>query len=132
MINDSSNMHNIKKVYNILSDIQNKGNNKMINNVNINIIFFLFIFFFQKRERQFVNKKRKGEHSQNINYQNNNFRIEIKRLDQKNDKLEITEDRNKFYNDSRECSMSCAKLNDNKYYSNSLIPVLPHNFFSSS
>jgi hypothetical protein len=46
MINDSSNMQNIKKVYNILSDIQNKGNNKMINNVNINIIFFLFNFFF--------------------------------------------------------------------------------------
>ena len=131
MINDSSNMQNMKKIYNILSDIQNKGNNKMINNVNINIIFFLFNFFFQKRERQFVNKKRKGEHSQNINYQNNNGRNEKKRLEQKNDKLEITEDMNKFYNDSRELSMSCAKINDN-YYSNSLIPVLPNNFFSSS
>ena len=32
MINDSSNMQNMKKIYNILSDIQNKGNNKMINN----------------------------------------------------------------------------------------------------
>ena len=50
MINDSSNMQNIKKVYNILSDIQNKGNNKMINNVNINIIIFLFNFFFRKEK----------------------------------------------------------------------------------
>ena len=41
MINDSSNMQNIKKVYNILSDIQNKGNNKMINNVYKYNIFLI-------------------------------------------------------------------------------------------
>ena len=35
MIKDTTtpNMHNINKVYTILSDIQNKGNNSLINNV---------------------------------------------------------------------------------------------------
>jgi hypothetical protein len=41
MINDSSNMQNMKKIYNILSDIQNKGNNKMINNVYKYNIFLI-------------------------------------------------------------------------------------------
>ena len=95
--------------------------------------YIILIYIFLETTRSSSNKKRKLEHNQNINIQNNQNIQRIERnFEQKKARLEITKERISFYNSSRDISMSCVKLNDNKYPLNCFIPVLPITFFSSS